>query len=373
MTILGIETSCDETAAAIVTRTEGGAASREPDIVAQAACLVNIVRSQWSAHAPYGGVVPEIAARAHCEVLDRIIADAMTSASISADDIDAVAVTAGPGLIGGLIVGITTATMLGLAWDKPVIGINHLEGHALTVGLSNQLAPPYLLLLVSGGHSQIVLVEAVGLYRRVGTTVDDALGEAFDKTAKILGLPQPGGPAVEAAARLGDAARFKFPRPMLGRPEPNFSFAGLKTAVRQQAQKLAPLSDQDVADLCAGFQAAVAETLVDRMRTALRDVVTTTSPADVPERQLPMVIAGGVAANKVLRAALVDLAARDDRQVHLPPLSLCGDNAAMIAWAAAERLAAGLDNPQPIVARPRWPLDEISAPVVGHGRKGAKV
>ena len=257
--VLGIETSCDETAAAIVRRRADGSGE----------ILSSVVRSQWEQHRAFGGVVPEIAARAHVECLDTLISEAARTAGITLDDLDAIAATAGPGLIGGLIVGLVTAKALGLALGKPVIAVNHLEAHALTVGLTDGLAPPYLLLLVSGGHTQLILVEGIGRYRRLGTTIDDALGEAFDKTAKLIGLAMPGGPSVERAARSGDAARFSLPRPMLGRPEPHFSFAGLKTAVRQQALAIAPLTDQDVADLCASFQAAVTEAVADRTRRAM--------------------------------------------------------------------------------------------------------
>lgn len=326
------------------------------------------MRSQWAAHAPYGGVVPEIAARAHCEVLDTLVAEALREADTSLTAVDAIAATAGPGLIGGLIVGLVAAKALAFAAGKPVVGVNHLEAHALTPGLTDGLSPPYLLLLVSGGHSQIVLVRDVGDYIRLGTTIDDALGEAFDKSAKLLGLPQPGGPAVERAAKACDETRFAFPRPMLGRPEPNFSFAGLKTAVRQAAHETAPLSDRDIADICASFQAAVRDAVLDRLTRALEIAA---RDHDLPSP--PLVIAGGVAANSVLRAAIQGLAARRSLAVCLPPLALCGDNAAMIAWTAAERLARGLVDPADTVARPRWPLDTAAPPLVGHGRKGAKV
>ncbi|MEO1543702.1 MAG: tRNA (adenosine(37)-N6)-threonylcarbamoyltransferase complex transferase subunit TsaD [Pseudomonadota bacterium] len=355
--ILGLETSCDETAAAVVQRTTTG----------EGRILSNVIRSQWAAHAPFGGVVPEIAARAHCEVLDVLVAQALNDAGIGLSDVDAIAATAGPGLIGGLIVGLVSAKALAFASGKPMIGVNHLEAHALTVGLSDGLQPPYLLLLVSGGHSQILLVRGIGDYVRLGTTIDDALGEAFDKTAKLLGLAQPGGPAVESAAQAGDTKRFDLPRPLIGRPEPNFSFAGLKTAIRQQARALEPLSDQDVADLCASFQAAVRDTIVDRMQRAI-DITIRTHNIPKP----PLVIAGGVAANAFLREGLSNLAAKRDLPVCLPPLSLCGDNAAMIAWVGAERLAAGLIDENATTARPRWPLDEQATPLIGHGRKGAK-
>lgn len=357
ITVLGIETSCDETAAAVVTRCPDG----------QGCIRSNIVRSQWQAHAAFGGVVPEIAARAHCEALDLLIAEALTVADTDLAGVDAVAATAGPGLIGGLIVGLVTGKALAYAAGKPLVGINHLEAHALTVGLTDGLAPPYLLLLVSGGHSQIVLVREIADYVRIGTTIDDALGEAFDKTAKLLGLGQPGGPAVEAAARSGNPDAFRLPRPMVGRLEANFSFAGLKTAVRQQAKACEPMTDQQISDLCASFQAAVRDSVIDRLRRAI-----SICTADDGLEGLPLVVAGGVAANEVLRCALTDLAAEFEVTVHMPPMALCGDNAAMIAWTGAERLARGLVDPAHTIARPRWPLDETAAPLIGHGRKGAK-
>ncbi len=256
--VLGIETSCDETAAAVVARGRTSGRGR---------VLSNVVRSQWESHRPYGGVVPEIAARAHVACLDEIIAEALRAAGIGLGELDAVAATAGPGLIGGLIVGLTTAKAIAIARGLPMVAVNHLEAHALTVGLTEALAPPYLLLLVSGGHSQLLLVEDVGQYRRLGTTIDDALGEAFDKTAKLLGLPMPGGPAVERMARQGQADAIQLPRPMLGRPEPHFSFAGLKTAVRQRAQAMSPLDEAKVAVICAAFEAAVADCVADRVVT----------------------------------------------------------------------------------------------------------
>ncbi len=356
--VLGIETSCDETAAAIVVRDGDG----------QGRILSNIVRSQWEQHRPFGGVVPEIAARAHVECLDVIIAEALAQANVGLNDIDVIAATAGPGLIGGLIVGLTTAKALALATGKPLIAVNHLEAHALTVGLTEGLSPPYLLLLVSGGHTQILHVRAVGAYERVATTIDDALGEAFDKTAKLLGLAQPGGPHVERAALNGDPTRFAFPRPMAGRAEPHFSFAGLKTAVRRQAQQLSPLTESDVADLCASFEAAVTESVVDRCRHAFRwaeGEFCTTAP-----RRL--VIAGGVAANMRLRAGLETVADKHGWSIHVPPVSLCGDNGAMIAWTGAERFALGWRDALDFAPRARWPLDADAIPALGHGRHGAK-
>ena len=343
--VLGIETSCDETAAAVVLR--------EPDGVGR--MLSNVVRAQWEKHRPYGGVVPEIAARAHVECLDVIMREAMREADAGFGDLDAVAATAGPGLIGGLIVGAITGKAIALARGLPFIAVHHLEAHALTVGLTEGIAPPYLLLLVSGGHTQLLIVRGVGHYERLGTTIDDALGEAFDKTAKLLGLGFPGGPAVEQIARQGNASRFDLPRPMLGRDEPHFSFAGLKTAVRRTAEKLSPLTEQDVADIAAGFEAAVADVVADRCARGM-DLAATRLGRLAPLR---FVVAGGVAANQRLRASLGELAQARGFSFHVPPVALCGDNAAMIAWTGAERLARGmvdaLDAPGPaaLAAGPR--------------------
>ncbi len=352
--VLGVETSCDETAAAVVLYEASG----------KGRILSNIVRSQWEAHRAFGGVVPEIAARAHVECLDELIVAAVRGAEIGFSGLDAIAATAGPGLNGGLVVGQVTAKAIALAHGKPFIAVNHLEAHALTVGLTEGLLPPYLLLLVSGGHTQLLVVHGVARYQRIGTTIDDALGEAFDKTAKLLGLGLPGGPAVERAAATGDAKRFDLPRPMSGREEAHFSFAGLKTAVRHRAQALAPLSDQDVADLCASFQAAVADSVVDRVSRAM-SVVEEQAP-DAPRH---LVVAGGVAANQMLRRALDKLADRTGYVLHVPPVALCGDNAAMIAWAGAERFALGLTDPLDFAARPRWPLDTMAPPAIGAGVK----
>ncbi|MCB1522151.1 MAG: tRNA (adenosine(37)-N6)-threonylcarbamoyltransferase complex transferase subunit TsaD [Hyphomicrobiaceae bacterium] len=358
--VLGIETSCDETAAAVVSRTGDG----------RGTILSNVVRSQWESHRPFGGVVPEIAARAHVDCLDDLIREAMTAAGVEFGDLDAIAATAGPGLVGGLIVGLITGKVLALAHDKPLIAVNHLEAHALTAGLTDGLRPPYLLLLASGGHTQLLAVEDVGRYRRLGTTIDDALGEAFDKTAKLLGLPMPGGPAVEAAARRGNRQRFAFPRPMLGRPEAHFSFAGLKTAVRQAAMAIAPLTDTDVDDLCAAFEAAVTDAVADRVGRAMELFQDIAAAQGVTGRHL--VVAGGVAANQALRGALTTLSTRRGYSFHAPPIGLCTDNGAMIAWAGAERLALGLVDGLDAPVRPRWPLDKDAAPALGAGIKGAK-
>ncbi len=360
LTVLGIETSCDETAAAVVSWSEAGG----PTIRS------NVVLSQIREHAAFGGVVPEIAARAHVEALDGVVEAALAEAGTSLAGIDGVAATAGPGLIGGLIVGLMTAKAIAAAAGKPLLAVNPLEGHALTARLTEGLEFPYLLLLVSGGHTQILRVAGVGDYQRWATTVDDALGEAFDKTAKMLGLPYPGGPNVEKAAEKGNANRFAFPRPMKGAVLPDFSFSGLKTAVRQAAAAIAPLSEQDVADICASFQAAVADTLADRVSRALLRF-----KAEFPDRrESALVVAGGVAANRALKARLEALCRDAGFRFVAPPLKLCTDNAAMIAWAGAERLRAGLaeEDAFSFMPRSRWPLDEISAPVVGAGRRGAK-
>jgi len=358
--VLGIETSCDETAASVVALDESG----RPQI------LSNIVLSQIEEHAAFGGVVPEIAARAHVEALDGIVEAALADAGVTIADVDAIAATAGPGLVGGLIVGLMTAKALAAASGKPLQAINHLEGHALTARLTDGLAFPYVLLLVSGGHTQVVLVRGVGDYERWGTTIDDALGEAFDKTAKLIGLPYPGGPNVEMAARDGDPRRFDFPRPLKGEARLDFSFSGLKTAVRQAATAVAPLSDRDIADICASFQAAIADTLDDRVGRSLARFRN-----QFPDIARPsLVVAGGVAANAEIRRTLESLCARHGFAFVAPPLALCTDNAAMIAWAGLERLREGLADTGAMhfAPRSRWPLDEAAKPLVGSGRRGAK-
>ncbi len=342
MLVLGIETTCDETAAAVVERHRDGSGRM----------LSNIVRSQIAEHAPFGGVVPEIAARAHVDLLDGIVASAMKEAEVGFDKLSGVAAAAGPGLIGGVIVGLTTAKAIALVSGAPLIAVNHLEAHALTPRLTDALAFPYCLFLASGGHTQIVAVLGVGNYVRLGTTVDDAIGEAFDKVAKMLGLPYPGGPQVERAARQGDATRFQFPRPMMGRPDANFSLSGLKTAVRNEASRMTPLQQQDIDDLCAGFQAAVLDSMADRLRVGLRLF------AEQFGAPTALVAAGGVAANQALRAALQEVAAQAGTQLVMPPPALCTDNGAMIAWAGAERLALGLTDALGAPPRARWRLDE---------------
>jgi N6-L-threonylcarbamoyladenine synthase len=298
------------------------------------------------------------------ELLDRLIAEALAESRLGWEEIDGVAATAGPGLIGGLIVGVTTAKAIALARGLPFIAVNHLEAHALTAGLTHGLRFPYLLLLVSGGHTQLLIVKDVGSYARLGTTLDDALGEAFDKAAKLLGLGYPGGPAVEECAKRGRAT-VTLPRPMLGRPEPHFSLAGLKTALRHEAMKREPLGEQDVADLCASFQEAATEMVRDRTRRAMELYV----DALGPEAQKALVVAGGVAANQRLRAALAEAAAEQGFTLILPPAELCTDNAAMVAWAGAERLARGLVDDLAAPSRARWPLDPDAAPAIGAGVK----
>ncbi len=356
--ILGIETSCDETAAAVVARNADG----------KGEILSNVVLSQLKDHAPYGGVVPEIAARAHVNHLDRLIAQAMSESGLDYSELDGVAATAGPGLLGGVIVGLTMAKAIALASGKPLIAVNHLEGHALTARLLQHVEFPYLLLLISGGHTQFQVVEGVGKYHRLGTTIDDALGEAFDKVAKLLGLGYPGGPQVEQLARRGNPQRFDLPRPLKGRKDCNFSFSGLKTAAREVVNNLGSLTDQDVADVCASFEAAVAETMADRLKMAVH-----LFRAAHPDVENPaLIVAGGVAANQKLKSVFERAAAVHGLQLIVPPAKLCTDNAAMIAWAGAERLALGLTDDLGAPARARWPLDAAQAPVYGSGKLGGK-
>jgi len=352
--VLGIETSCDETAAAVV---RGGLDDGMPGDI-----LSNIVLSQIDDHAPFGGVVPEIAARAHLEGLDGIIQTACEKAKVGFSDLDGIAVTSGPGLAGGLIVGTMTARALAAVHDLPLLTINHLEGHALTARLTDGVAFPYLLLLVSGGHTQILLVRGVGDYERWATTIDDALGEAFDKTAKLLGLPYPGGPQVEAAAARGNANAFAFPRPLSGRQTLDMSFSGLKTAVRKVAQDG---SSNGVEDICASFQAAVGDVLEDRISRAF------TRFEDEFSKPASLIVAGGVAANNYLRDRLQKRSEHSGWQWIAPPHALCTDNAAMIAWAGVEHLRLGQEQ-QDAGIRPRWPLDANAAIRFGSGKKGAK-
>lgn len=351
MIVLGIETSCDETAAAVV---DG-----------ERRILADRVLSQVDEHRPFGGIVPEIAARAHLAHLDRLVAEALAAAKIDFTQLDGVAATAGPGLIGGLMVGVTTAKAIAAVHDVPFLAVNHLEGHALTARLTDDVAFPYLVLLVSGGHCQLLVVEGVGKYRRLGTTVDDAIGEAFDKAAKMLGLEFPGGPLVEKEAAKGDPERFTLPRPMKGRPGCNFSFSGLKTALRRAIETLpgGKPTAGDVADLCAAFQAAVDDVVADRCANAIETFHEFHPAGDT------LVAAGGVAANAALRDRLVNLVQDSGLRLVAPPVHLCTDNAVMIAWAGIERLRLGLIDGFDFQPRPRWALDPDAPPAVGAGVK----
>lgn len=341
--ILGLESSCDETAAAIVR--------------SDRTLLSHALAGQDDHHRAFGGVVPEIAARAHCELMMPLVETALADAGVGLADLDAIAATAGPGLIGGVMVGLVTAKALAMASSKPLIAVNHLEGHALSPRLIDpDLAFPYLLLLVSGGHCQLLRVRGVGQYDRLATTIDDAVGEAFDKTAKILGLGFPGGPAVEKAAATGDARAVPLPRPMMGAKEPHFSFAGLKAAVLRAFTA----GDYRAQDIAASFQAAVTDCLTDRLEYSL---------SRMQAKPAALVVAGGVAANIMVRTAIAELAERHDMRFVAPPLWLCTDNGAMIAWAGAERFAAGLTDPLDVMARPRWPLDPGAIPARGAGVK----
>lgn len=355
LTILGIESSCDDTGAAVLRGTGIGTGDN-------VSILSNIVSSQTDLHAAFGGVVPELAARAHAETLDLVVEEALEAANVALAEIDAIAVTAGPGLIGGVLSGVMAAKGLAMGLGKPLIGVNHLAGHALTPRLTDGLTFPYLLLLVSGGHCQFLRVEGPEAFVRLGGTIDDAPGEAFDKVARLLGLPQPGGPSVEKAALAGDPKRFKLPRPLLNRPGCDLSFSGLKTAVLRTRDGLVEtnggLTEQDRADICAGFQAAVADVLAEKSRRAL-------ALGDVTAFS----VAGGVAANQMLRARLQEVT---DLPFVAPPLALCTDNAAMIAYAGLLAFEGGREDDMTLSARPRWPLDADAAPMIGSGKKGAK-
>lgn len=355
LTILGIESSCDDTAAAIVRGTD---------------VLSSVVYGQTGLHADFGGVVPEIAARAHAEKLDHAIEQALAEAGVPLTKLDGIAVTAGPGLIGGVLSGVMCAKGLAAATGLPLIGVNHLAGHALTPRLTDQITFPYLMLLVSGGHCQFLIVEAPDRYQRIGGTIDDAPGEAFDKTARILGLTQPGGPAIEMAARRGDPKRFTLPRPLLNQPGCDMSFSGLKTAMLRARDSVIAhhggLTAQDQADLSAGFQAAIVDILTEKTRRALAEYVSL-APA-----KRTFAIAGGVAANGPVRASLTKLCAELDTDFVAPPLHLCTDNAAMIAYAGMVRMDAGHVDDLTLSARPRWPLDNRAVPMLGSGKKGAK-
>ena len=360
ITVLGVETSCDDTAAAVI--------RREPD--GRCRILSNEVWAQHDDHAAYGGVVPEIAARSHVERLDEIVTRAVAQSGLGFDAIDAVAATAGPGLVGGVMVGLTTAKAIALAQEKRLVPVNHLEGHALSARMTEDADFPYLLLLISGGHTQLIEVTDVGVYRRLGSTIDDAAGESFDKTAKLLGLGQPGGPRVEAAATGGRQDRFDFPKPLEKRDGCDFSFSGLKTAVREAAKELGAPTGQDVADLAASFQFAAARHLAMRTKKAM---AMTGRHGDAPR----LVVAGGVAANCAIKAMLREICDEAGWRLTSPPAKYCTDNGAMIAWAGAERLAAGLAPPQEdamaSAPRARWPLAPPPAGgEIGGGRKGPK-
>ncbi len=357
--VLGLESSCDETAASVVRRFKNG----------KVEVLSSLVASQDEIHAPYGGVVPEIAARAHMQKIEGIVGNAVKEAGINWTDLDAVAATSGPGLLGGVITGLMTAKGLSVALDKPLIGVNHLEGHALSPRLTSDCPFPYLLLLVSGGHTQLLSVKGVGDFTRLGSTVDDAAGETFDKTAKVMGLGFPGGPALERMAQYGNPKAVKLPRPFMGKPHADFSFSGLKTATARAFAKMGNASEQNKADLAASFQQTVTDILCDRTKNAM-DVFIRDNKG--PRR---FVVAGGVAANTCIRSALEALCVDKSFTLIAPPLKYCGDNGAMIALAGAERLVLGLTDTLDVSARPRWPLDQDSAdknPASGFGKKGPK-
>ncbi|CAD0184586.1 t(6)A37 threonylcarbamoyladenosine biosynthesis protein [Ruegeria sp. THAF57] len=360
LTVLGLESSCDDTAAAVVRQSDGAGAE----------VLSSVVYGQTDLHSAYGGVVPEIAARAHAEKLDTCVMQALESAGVTLGDVDAIAVTAGPGLIGGVMSGVMCAKGISAATGLPLIGVNHLAGHALTPRMTDGIAFPYLMLLVSGGHCQYLIAHGPEKFTRLGGTIDDAPGEAFDKTARLLGLPQPGGPSVEAEARKGDPKRFRFPRPLLDRPGCDLSFSGLKTALMRMRDQIAAekggFTRQDRADLCAGFQQAIVDTLAEKTRRAI-DLYLQKSPPD------PVIaVAGGVAANSAIRSALETVATENGARFTAPPLRFCTDNAAMIAYAGIERFRTGARDGLDLTARPRWPLDRTSPAMLGSGKKGAK-
>ena len=360
LTILGLESSCDDTAAAVVRHTVGMPAE----------ILSSVVIGQTDLHASFGGVVPEIAARAHAEKIDHCVERALADAGLSLPDMDGIAVTAGPGLIGGVLSGVMCAKGLAAGSGLPLIGVNHLAGHALTPRLTDGVEFPYLVLLVSGGHCQFLIAKGVDDFVRLGGTIDDAPGEAFDKTAKLLGLPQPGGPAVEAEALVGDANRFKLPRPLLDRPGCDMSFSGLKTALLRTRDSLVAehggLRRDDRADLCAAFQTAVSDVLAEKTRRALRLYL------ELNAANPTLAVAGGVAANQQLRAVLETVCNENSTVFIAPSLALCTDNAAMIAWAGLERFRQGHIDDFTLSARPRWPLDNKSPAMLGSGKKGAK-
>lgn len=358
LTVLGLETSCDETAAAVVRLDETG----------QVQVLSSVIGAQFALHAPYGGVVPEIAARSHVETIDAVAAEAMKTAGLGYGDLTGVAATAGPGLVGGVMVGLSFGKAVALARGLPLVAVNHLEGHAVSARLAADIPYPFLLLLVSGGHCQLLSVEGVGACKRLGSTIDDAAGEAFDKIAKSMGLPYPGGPALEKLAEGGDPSAYDLPRALLGRKGFDFSFSGLKTAAARFAAAVE--TDAQRRDLAAAVQGAIARQLAERTERAM-----VAYAQDRPGLPLRFVVAGGVAANKAVRAALQQIASKHGYSFDAPPLAYCTDNAAMIALAGAERLALGISDPMDAPARPRWPLDPEAAaanPTHAFGRKGAK-
>ena len=359
ITVLGLESSCDDTAAAVVSGHEVSATIRS-----------SIVESQTDLHAAFGGIVPELAARAHAEKLDHCVEMALQHAHMALTDIDAIAVTAGPGLIGGVLSGVMCAKGLAAATGRPLIGVNHLAGHALTPRLTDALQFPYLMLLVSGGHCQFLIVKSPTEFQRLGGTIDDAPGEAFDKVAKLLGLPQPGGPSVEAAARAGDPKRFVFPRPLLDRDDCDMSFSGLKTAVLRTRDQFVEaengLLERDRNDICAGFQVAVTDVLAEKTQRAIREYLRL-----IPNKP-SLSVAGGVAANQAIRGVLETISIQNNLKFSAPPMALCTDNAAMIAYAGLALFERGHVNDLTLAARPRWPLDTSQAPMLGSGKKGAK-
>lgn len=360
LTVLGLESSCDDTAAAVVRQSAGAGAE----------ILSSVVHGQTELHSAYGGVVPEIAARAHAEKLDICVVQALEAAGLRLRDMDAIAVTAGPGLIGGVMSGVMCAKGLSAATGLPLVGVNHLAGHALTPRLTDGVGYPYLMLLVSGGHCQYLIAHGPEKFTRLGGTIDDAPGEAFDKTARLLGLPQPGGPSVEAEARMGDPKRYRFPRPLLDRPGCDLSFSGLKTALMRMRDQIVAenggLTRQDRADLCAGFQQAVVDTLAEKTRRAI-EIYLRENPSE------PVIaVAGGVAANTAIRSVLETVSKDSGVRFTAPPMNLCTDNAAMIAYAGLERFRAGARDGLDLTARPRWPLDQTSPAMLGSGKKGAK-
>ena len=358
--VLGIESSCDDTAAAVLR------VSTETDTE----ILSSVVSSQTDLHKDFGGVVPEIAARAHAEMLDLCVEQALNQSSVNLKEVDLIGVTSGPGLIGGVLSGVTSAKAIAMGAQKPLVGVNHLAGHALTPRMTGAIEYPYLMLLISGGHCQFLIVKGTNQFVRLGGTIDDAPGEAFDKTARLLGLPQPGGPSIDAAARNGDPTKFALPRPLLDREGCDMSFSGLKTAVLRVRDEIVGekggLHQSDVNDIAASFQRAISDVLVEKTRRAIVEYSKLTPQTPT------FAVAGGVAANSEIRAKLKGLCADHASAFNAPPLQYCTDNAAMIAYAAAEIYMNDLVDPTHLVARPRWPLDQSKRPLIGHGKKGAK-